>query len=177
MSGQGEYRTFIDEGRFDVYTGHFEASLRHLHGVLMYADGGLYDGTWWYGRRSGEGVLHYPDVIEGDRYIPGGYSQGEWLENVLQGKGERRYSDDSVYNGLFEDGLRSGVGVMAYPEGVTFTGTYLLDQRHGHGAVLYSDERTFEGTWVHGKQDGAATLCGADGEVLVEERWAWGRLV
>jgi hypothetical protein len=79
-------------------------------------------------------------------------SKDEWYEGEVDdeyrrnGYGKYHYEDDSVYEGEFEDGLRSGNGDYKWTDGSVFRGEWLNDRKNGFGSFKY-DIHEFCGQW------------------------------
>jgi hypothetical protein len=116
----------------DVYEGHFLDNLYHGEGVfkyhetkrrfegqyvmgervkgtMKYADGSVYRGQFYHGRRHGRGSYTFKD---GSRY------KGDFVKDLMQGIGELRFRDGSQYDGEWKRGKHDGIGNMHSPGGM-----------------------------------------------------------
>ena len=75
----------------------------HGHGIMVYANGNMYDGQWANGARHGEGTCKY---ATGDVY------EGQWKDSNKHGKGVYKYASGSKYVGQFQNGNNEGRGIM-----------------------------------------------------------------
>jgi hypothetical protein len=71
------------------------------YGRAEFADGGVYDGTFKDGKRSGQGRMQYNMAAEGEGREGATYT-GEWRHNLRHGHGEMLWqSDGARYEGLW----------------------------------------------------------------------------
>ena len=68
-------------------------------GTLTYADGDKYVGSWYAGKKSGEGELIYSN---GDVF------RGNWLDDKAHGEGILEYANGDLYQGMWENDQRGG---------------------------------------------------------------------
>ena len=69
-------------------------------------------------------------------------------ESVPSGYGKRLYSDGSIYEGEFENGVRSGRGAFTNKgDGSKYRGEWKGDKKNGYGACQFSDGTVFKGEW------------------------------
>lgn len=121
---------------------------REGQGVLKYAGGELYEGTWRLNKRQGQGYLSTP---KGYRY------QGEWLEDEPSGKGYEAFTCKCAIDAQFEHGAPDGVGVLLYApqhNQYRYEGEFHMGRRHGKGTIFYTNGDTFQGVWDCGKRHG-----------------------
>lgn len=115
---------------------------------------------------------------------PDGVYVGTVYDGKPSGRG-RLSSDDVVYEGEFEAGVKQGEGTSTHTNGTTYTGAWRNDKYHGpgrlcrydgvvydgyfysgkfHGHGVYSSEEiVYDGQWCHGARHGHGTLTNADG--------------
>lgn len=55
--------------------------------------------------------------------------EGEFKDNVYEGKGVMKYDDLSDYDGYFKNWLKDGKGVMNTRFGDIYTGTFTKDKK------------------------------------------------
>ncbi len=68
----------------------------------------------------------------------------------FSGKGIYTYPDGSVYDGLWENGLRSGTGKMMWADGSQYIGNWKNYHQYGNGTMKWANGRQFSGRWKHG---------------------------
>lgn len=71
------------------------------------------------------GIMCYPN---GDKY------DGEWKEDMKEGKGRVKYANGDSFDGEFKEDSKSGEGVYTYASGEKHSGTWPKDKS--------ADERT-----------------------------------
>ena len=68
-----------------------------------------------------------------------GTSTGEWLNDMLNGKGTTVWPDGSSYVGEFLDGDFHGLGTYDWDDGEKYIGEWLESKFHGLGKYLWAD--------------------------------------
>ena len=127
----------------DVFYGGFFDNMKHGLGVLKYADGRTYDGTFVL-NHIGKGKMTYHD---GSSYW-GYWSQ----EGVPHGRGKFCFPDGRVYDGEFTHGVIEGHGKMTYPDKRWYLGEWIGGEKNGLGMEVMHDGRLLhEGTFCGGK--------------------------
>lgn len=170
IEGTGLY-TWTDES---TYEGEVSGGLRHGQGT--FACGTIpssYTGEWKYGRRCGEGILHYGK--EGLSYY-----DGHWMNNKRHGFGMRRYASGNIYKGDWRDNVRHGTGTMHwYDKNERYEGQWENGVQHGRGEHSWYLKRVpgsqyplrnyYVGEWVNGLRHGHGTFYYATGAKYVGE--------
>ncbi|MCB0526429.1 MAG: caspase family protein [Saprospiraceae bacterium] len=140
-NGVGTYR-YPDQSK---YTGEFRAGQRHGQGKMIYADGNVYDGPFFFNKKQGSnGTMIF--ASNGDRYV------GEWKRDQPNGRGVYYFASRERYEGDFVNGTFEGEGTMYYPDGATYAGGWSKNRKNGSGMLRYSDGREKPGTWAMGKE-------------------------
>ncbi len=122
--------------------------------MVTYSDGSCYRGHHNGGKRHGRGTLCYgPGPVlssqpyDGEFLGPAGRCQyeGEWKNDLRDGKGYFFYPDGGRYDGYWKDDMRHGkgtirlateyVGTYAYGDGSKYVGNWALDKRMGKGVT------------------------------------------
>eukprot|EP01036_Dinobryon_divergens_P043719 gene43719-58261_t len=114
------------------YIGDFKDEYPHGLGKFFYADGVVYKGEVFRGKRQGMGEEQYTN---GDRYI------GEFFEEYRDGEGKYYYSSGAKYEGSFKNGNFEGQGTMFYTDGGKYVGSWKDDKRNGKGIEYNSKGR------------------------------------
>ena len=116
---QGEHglgkRTRTDEDSTVVYEGEFCGG-EFVYGTQTYK-GGTMDGT---------------------------VRQGEFVDEMLQGRGKTTYSDGTVYEGEYLDSLPDGQGKMTLPDGTYYEGGWDSGHRLDADGWVLSRSRVLE---------------------------------
>jgi len=82
--------------------------------------------------------------------------EGNFVEGRREGKGRFVFSDGSVYDGEWKQGLYSGQGELK-SNGKTYTGDFKLGLAHGWGKEVAPDGSViYEGKWIKGDPEAVA---------------------
>ncbi len=158
-------------------------------GVLRFADGALYSGTFRAGKFEGTGTLTYPD---------GSIYTGNFAQQLQQGQGRLVDATGNRYEGSWRSGRRNGKGELAYIDGSRIVGTWQDDQLegevtftfanrdyyrghmsgnllHGRGTMQYANGDEYQGEWSENLPHGKGNMRYANG-VEVSGDWARGEL-
>mmetsp|Transcript_112025 Transcript_112025/g.215710 ORF Transcript_112025/g.215710 Transcript_112025/m.215710 type:complete len:234 (+) Transcript_112025:77-778(+) len=127
--------------------------------TVVYADGSTYTGQLKGGLRSGNGVWLTPIV----------QFQGQWNNDLQEGRGKLTWSDGREYAGEFHLGKFHGHGRMVWRtenlKGVViYEGQYVDDAKHGSGRFEWPDGGVYEGGWAKGKKSGQGCYTNPRGE-------------
>lgn len=76
------------------------------------------------------------------------------------GKGKMEYKTGEVYDGEWEEGIRSSYGTMMYKNGDRYGGSRGNGMRNGHGTYTWADNKSYDGGYVDGKRNGEGTFDG-----------------
>ncbi len=87
-----------------------------------------YVGNTSKGKAYGYGIAIYDT---GSRY------EGEWKNNLREGKGSFYWTDGQYYIGEYKNDLRTGKGTYFWPNGEKYVGEWRKDKRDGKG-VFYN---------------------------------------
>ncbi|NWI38086.1 R10B2 protein, partial [Picathartes gymnocephalus] len=195
MNGEGTYtwadgvkyegtftkNVLMHNGRYtwkdgSVYEGSIQDGLRHGYGVFRSGTRPIsYTGYWCNGKRHGKGMIYY------DQECTSWYS-GEWVNNVREGWGLRRYRSGNTYEGQWKKNLRHGHGKMKWlTAGQEYRGQWECGIQHGSGIHTwflkrmlmsqYSLRNEYIGDFVKGERHGHGTFIYADGAMYSGE-WA-----
>lgn len=79
--------------------------------------------------------------------------EGNFQENVFEGKGKFTFKDGRQYTGDFHQGLKAGQGTMVWANGNKYIGAWQDDVQHGIGIFFSFEESTKkQGEWKQGKR-------------------------
>ncbi|NXJ08347.1 R10B2 protein, partial [Odontophorus gujanensis] len=195
MHGQGTY-TWADGVK---YEGTFVKNVQMVSGCYTWNDGSVYEGSiknglrhgfgffrsgihpvsyigyWYKGKRHGKGTIYY------DQEHKSWYS-GDWVDNVKQGWGIRRYKSGNIYEGHWEKNVRHGRGRMRWlTADQEYVGQWVHGVQHGYGthvwflkrmpASQYPLRNKYVGDFVNGERHGRGRFLYASGAVYDGE-WA-----
>ncbi|XP_063270148.1 radial spoke head 10 homolog B-like isoform X2 [Prinia subflava] len=193
MHGEGTY-TWADgvkyEGRFtknvlthsgrytwkdgSVYEGSIQDGLRHGYGVFRSGAHPIsYAGCWCNGKRHGKGMICY------DQKCTSWYS-GDWVNNVREGWGSRRYRSGNTYEGQWKKNLRHGYGQMKWlTDNQEYRGQWECGVQQGFGIHTWFLQRMemsqyclrneYMGNFVQGERHGHGLFFYASGEIYSGE--------
>eukprot|EP01047_Picozoa_sp_COSAG01_P076156 COSAG01_NODE_13288_length_1606_cov_7.297943_1_plen_245_part_00 len=191
MDDATEQRVENAEGM--VYVGELNGQKPQGRGTLTYGDGTVYAGSWWAGKRHGQGRCDWPggaSWYEGEWYrgkrhgrgksVTGGAGgeeaesyEGQWQEGRRHGRGNSSGAAGS-YDGGWLAGQRDGFGVLTQRDGAKYEGEWVEGRMEGKGRCTWADGKVYEGDWKAGQPHGIGRLIYADGETMVQGEWAGG---
>ncbi|NXJ14888.1 ALS2 protein, partial [Odontophorus gujanensis] len=157
--------TFYKDPRFKdaVYDGRWLSGKPHGRGILKWADGRMYSGTFRTGLEDGYGEYRVPNkaLNKDDHYV------GYWKEGKMCGHGVYSYATGEVYEGCFQDNMRHGHGLLRSGKLTSsspsmFIGQWTMDKKSGYGVFddITRGEK-YMGMW----QD---DLCQGNGVVVTQ---------
>ncbi len=89
-------------------------------------------------------------------------SDGSRRADVRHGDGRCVYSDGSVYEGRWDDGVIAGTGTYHWADGASYVGSWRKGKLDGQGVMTLRDGTTITGTWVSDELEGYA-ICAFPG--------------
>ncbi|KAM9012402.1 radial spoke head 10 homolog B isoform 4-T4 [Ara ararauna] len=142
----------------NTYKGMFSKGLMHGQGTYTWADGVKYEGTIYY-----------------DQEHTSWYS-GDWVNDVKEGWGMRRYKSGNTYEGQWEKNVRHGKGRMRWlTVNQEYMGQWVHGIQHGYGihiwflkrmpASQYPLRNEYIGDFVNGQRHGHGKFIYASGAV------------
>ena len=80
------------------------------------------------------------------KYYPEGRYEGEIVNGKREGKGKFYYNNDEdymgkVYDGEWKNDMREGRGIETWPDGERFEGYFINDLRNGKGFIIIKMEK------------------------------------
>ena len=96
----------------------------------------------------------------GDKY------QGGLIAGRRCGRGKLEKINGEVYDGEWENDLKSGFGVLKNAEG-TYQGRFMNDKYEGDGSFTYKNGDKYEGSWQEGRKQGMGRFEKSTGEVYI----------
>lgn len=119
------------------------------------------------------------DALQAENQVRNGYGrktysngtvyEGEFQEGVADGRGTFYYTNGSVYQGDVKNGSFEGRGTLRYAGGTEYEGTFQNHQFHGRGCICYADGSVYEGTFRNGLQQGRGRYSYVSGTVYEGE--------
>lgn len=112
-----------------------------------------------------------PDVpVEKDSFVRGkSYEGGTYTGEIdletkkPDGSGMMYYSDGSMYDGNWKNGLPDGDGEMTYQNGDTYNGQWKEGKREGYGTYVWCDDRQYIGYYKDDLRNGEGEYVGWTG--------------
>ena len=119
------------------------------------------------------------DALQAENQVRDGYGrktysngtvyEGEFQEGVADGRGTFYYTNGSVYQGDVKNGSFEGRGTLRYAGGTVYEGTFQNHQFHGRGCIRFADGAAYEGDFQQGKRQGNGRYVFASGTVYEGE--------
>lgn len=149
-------QTPSQKGAVAHYRGSWVSNMKEGFGVMHYASGNVYSGTWKADEKHGEGRMEWRTVHQ--VYV------GEWQSSQPHGKGNYYWlkpQDNcnehvivsvkrNYYSGDWQAGKRHGSGLFVYADGSYYLGEWDTNKKHGTGSFVYVDGRpTYTGPFVN----------------------------
>lgn len=107
------------------YEGDFFNGVAHTaKGLYIYPDGSYYFGEISNNKAEGKGTFVFKIGAE-LKY------EGEWLDDMPDGRGTEDLLDGSHYDGEFKCGIKSGKGIFIWPNGDKYKGEFEGGMIHG----------------------------------------------
>jgi hypothetical protein len=162
-------------------------------GKAIYANGDVYDGEFFEGKKNGQG--HYTfkstpraevDVLMEKMWKA--KAQDETREAFVARASKHlrigasivetalEYGFRSCYHGDYKNGLRVGEGLMRNRDGSVYKGQWKDNKRHGQGIFYFINGDVYSGHWDMGQKHGFGTYQFADGGEYRGE-WVKGNFV
>ena len=146
----------LEDGRKLI--GEFEDGEVKSHVICYYPNGDKYIGQWKFQTRNGHGLLKTDCQDQDGVWIDGSFvgvtkgvpDEGCVSGNCKNGEGRFIYSNKTVYDGHFADGLADGYGVCYYSDGDIYSGQWKKHKSHGQGTMYYSTGQVVKGFWLDG---------------------------
>jgi len=86
---------------------------------------------------------------------PGIFYEGEWKNQLENGKGVQRGTNGTYLEAYFTNGKANGWGLHIYPDGSYYNGELKDGVFNGKGKFFYKvNKMTYEGEWQDGKPHG-----------------------
>jgi hypothetical protein len=151
------------------YEGRFSGGLYNRQGVL-YDDKGYATEcqTWVNGVaqgvqtiRSATGqVIFTGSIVGGKKNGKGTFFdekqrvtlEGEFKDDLLEGKGVKRFENGQAYDGEFKKGIEEGKGVLSMIDGRKIEGTFTNGKANGKGFLITDTGKRIEVNWKDGKR-------------------------
>ena len=170
---KGEFKNNLFEGEGEItsengyyFKGKFLGGLRHGDNCIEKKEGiREYKGSFKRDKMNGKGVYYwYSGENNGDKY------EGEFVDDIMEGKGTLQYKNGTRYIGEFLHGVKHGIGKEIYFEGGYFDGKFKEGKKDGEGTFVDDKGRQFKGIYREGKENGHGKFIDESGNIL-EGTW------
>jgi hypothetical protein len=137
------------------YAGMFVDGAFSGQGDYDWGNGVRYIGEFLNGRKTGFGILAYPN---NRKYT------GRFKDNAYQGEGTYIDADGSKYAGAFENGYFHGLGTYTWASGDVYTGRFEANRMNGKGSYARTDGDRYDGGFKNNQMDGDGTYTWSNGD-------------
>ena len=103
------------------------------------------------------------------KYKSGHTYQGQYKNGLKHGFGKQIFSDDSIYEGYWEEDKYSLWGRLIYVNGDSYEGEFKDNCAEGYGKYVSDDGNTYEGGWKKDLQFGSGKEVWEDGSFFEGE--------
>jgi len=97
-------------------------------------------------------------------YDNGRVYEGSWENDLRTGKGYEMYSNRNLYQGEFLRGKAHGKGHYQWANGEFYDGAWIQGQKDGYGEWKSHDDETYIGHWKEGKASGKGCYTWKNGD-------------
>ena len=137
-------------------------------GTFIFPTGGTgadtYEGEWKEREYAdGEEVPPPPEPVDGEdaprTYVRHGKGKsqvagqwsydGEWNQDVMEGRGVFSYASGAVYDGEWKDNAYNGTGTYTWPNGTKYVGQWGNNAMHGKGTYTDTEGRQWTGDFYN----------------------------
>ncbi|MBB4077861.1 hypothetical protein GGR28_000462 [Lewinella aquimaris] len=124
-------------------------------GILRFADGALYSGSFRAGKFDGSGTLTYPD---------GSVYTGSFRQQLQNGEGRLTDGNGNTYTGNWREGKRDGRGRVDYTDGGKILGNWSADKLEGKVQFTFANRDYYEGNMSDNLMSGYGHMQYANGD-------------
>ncbi|KAK4846286.1 hypothetical protein QYF36_015431 [Acer negundo] len=103
------------------------------------------------------------------------FYEGDWEEGKMIGKGHIVWPSGAKYEGDFSGGYLHGFGTFTGPDGSIYRGTWRINIRHGIGRKEYSNKDVYDGAWKEGVHEGSGRYSWNSGNTYIGN-WKGGKM-
>ena len=140
------------KGEMDYFIGKYEGK-----GKIIIFNDGIYKGILKDSKK---------ECINGKMiYNNGDKFEGEFKNEIKEGKGKMIYKNGDIYEGEFKNDKREGNGKMNYKNRDIYEGEYKNDEREGNGKMIYKNGDIYEGKYKNDKREGNGKMIYKNGDI------------
>ncbi|CDW84351.1 phosphatidylinositol-4-phosphate 5- [Stylonychia lemnae] len=129
--------------------GYFLKGKLYNYGKAEYANKEVYKGMFKDGKRCGLGKMTYLQYNEKQGNQETSEYDGEWRLNMRHGKGIQKWSDGSIFEGVWNMD-RKVIGKMQLTDRSVYQGPFNSEKFHGIGELFFPDQNVFKGLFENG---------------------------
>ena len=104
-------------------------------------------------------------LVSTKSFPQGGYIEGHFSHDELDGDGTWVYSNGIAYSGHFVGTMKEGNGRLLLDNGDEYIGQFHKDLRNGYGVQRYINGNRFDGMWLDDTQEGPGKYTWANGQI------------
>lgn len=78
--------------------------------------------------------------------------EGDFKDDLIEGRGQKKFENGQVYDGEFKKGLEEGRGTLTMIDGRKFEGPFSNGKANGKGFLITDTGKRIEQTWKDGKR-------------------------
>ncbi|CAD8115205.1 unnamed protein product [Paramecium sonneborni] len=141
VEGKGVYQS--EKG--DLYTGNFQASIKHGMGEELFANGDLFRGNFINGKPEGYGEYFWKC---------GSFYKGYFQNGMRHGHGLWQSSNQTLcekYVGAYQFDKKQGYGEFTFINGTIYKGWFYDNHRQGFGEMFQKGIAIYQGDWEKDK--------------------------
>jgi hypothetical protein len=109
------------------------------------------------------------------KYTNGSVYDGDFVDSLKNGFGVMVWQSRDKYIGEWKGGYRNGNGTYTWPNGDKYIGDFILNKITGKGKFYYVDGRIYEGDFSAGKLNGKGTMIYNEGSKYIGD-WKDGNI-
>ena len=131
---------------------------------IIYPNGDKYIGEMSNNLRNGKGKMIYNQDKNKRNYY-----EGDWKDDLYDGKGVLYLISSDVYKGDFKKGVKEGKGTFYYIIGDSYEGEWKNDKKEGKGIYTYENGNKYEGEMKNDLMEGKGIFYWINGDKFIGE--------
>jgi hypothetical protein len=137
------------------------------NGTYVFEDNSRAEGNWKNGKLNGKCKIFYTsgNYYEGEMIndLKSGYGlyktkdsevRGVFNNDKLNGKGRINFTNNTIYEGIFKDGILNGLGKITIPDGSYYEGLFTNNNLNGKGIYVFNNGDKYEGNFKNSERHG-----------------------
>jgi hypothetical protein len=102
------------------------------------------DGSVYKGQFEGDRM----EGVGENRWEDGSIYIGDFMESKICGHGTYYYESGEIFEGAWENNVREGKGMMIFKDGWRYVGEWTGNQASGHGKLFCNNNLVYESEWI-----------------------------